>query len=315
MTALEPESTTATSTATILIVEDSPIDRWRAKAIVEKQLGWNALYAENGREALAILDENRVDVILTDLQMPELDGLGLVEAVKERGLNIPVVLMTSFGSEQIAMQALHIGAASYVPKSALILDLTATLEKVYASLLAFRRRKQLDQYMTRIELEYELANDTACVPLLVDSLRGGLTSMELLSPTDAVRVGVAIEEALLNGIQHGNLEVSSELRQDGDERPFREEIDRRREMYPWNERRLYVRLSATRNLATLVIRDEGPGFRIDDLPDPTDPANMMRVGGRGLLLMRTFMDEVRYNATGNEVTLVLRRPEDRIARE
>ena len=53
-----------------------------------------------------------------------------------------------------------------------------------------------------------------------------------------------------------------------------------------------------------VIRDEGPGFDPATLPDPTDPANLDRPCGRGLLLMRTFMDDVGYNRSGNEVTLI-----------
>ena len=52
-----------------------------------------------------------------------------------------------------------------------------------------------------------------------------------------------------------------------------------------------------------VIRDEGPGFDVSGLPDPTDPANLDRPCGRGMLLMRTFMDNVIYNDRGNEVTL------------
>jgi anti-sigma regulatory factor (Ser/Thr protein kinase) len=51
------------------------------------------------------------------------------------------------------------------------------------------------------------------------------------------------------------------------------------------------------------VRDEGPGFDPGGLPDPTDPANLERPCGRGLLLMKTFMDEVRYNDRGNEVTM------------
>jgi anti-sigma regulatory factor (Ser/Thr protein kinase) len=43
------------------------------------------------------------------------------------------------------------------------------------------------------------------------------------------------------------------------------------------------------------------------LPDPTDPENLLKVSGRGILLMRTFMDEVRFNDRGNEVTMVKRR--------
>ncbi|MGE0608143.1 MAG: ATP-binding protein, partial [Pirellulales bacterium] len=49
------------------------------------------------------------------------------------------------------------------------------------------------------------------------------------------------------------------------------------------------------------------GFDPSKLPDPTDPANLEKASGRGLLLMRSFMDEVTYNATGNQITLVKRR--------
>ena len=52
-----------------------------------------------------------------------------------------------------------------------------------------------------------------------------------------------------------------------------------------------------------TVRDEGPGFDPASLPDPTDPANLDRPCGRGLLLMRTFMDNVIFNDKGNEVTL------------
>jgi anti-sigma regulatory factor (Ser/Thr protein kinase) len=55
-----------------------------------------------------------------------------------------------------------------------------------------------------------------------------------------------------------------------------------------------------------VIRDQGPGFDPAQLPDPTDPENLERVSGRGLLLMRTFMDEVTFNKSGNQVTMVKR---------
>ena len=55
-----------------------------------------------------------------------------------------------------------------------------------------------------------------------------------------------------------------------------------------------------------MIRDEGPGFDPTKLPDPTDPANMEKASGRGLLLIRTFMEEVRHNDQGNEITMVWR---------
>ena len=56
-----------------------------------------------------------------------------------------------------------------------------------------------------------------------------------------------------------------------------------------------------------TIRDEGPGFNPSALPDPTDPVNVGKISGRGLLLMRTFMDAVNYNEAGNELTIRKRR--------
>ena len=53
-----------------------------------------------------------------------------------------------------------------------------------------------------------------------------------------------------------------------------------------------------------MIRDEGPGFDPASIPNPTDPEYLERPSGRGMLLMRSFMDELTYNDTGNEVTMV-----------
>ena len=59
--------------------------------------------------------------------------------------------------------------------------------------------------------------------------------------------------------------------------------------------------------AMFIVTDSGDGFDPSSLPDPTNPANLARVSGRGVLLMRAFMDEIFYNSIGNGVTLVKRR--------
>jgi len=62
----------------------------------------------------------------------------------------------------------------------------------------------------------------------------------------------------------------------------------------------------TKDEATFIIRDEGAGFDPNDLPDPTAPENLIRASGRGILLIRTFMDDVCFNDKGNEITMVKR---------
>ena len=59
--------------------------------------------------------------------------------------------------------------------------------------------------------------------------------------------------------------------------------------------------------AVYMIRDEGGGFDVAGVPDPTDPVNLEKATGRGLLLIRTFMDHVSHNQAGNQITLIKRR--------
>ena len=74
------------------------------------------VYVHDGREALAAIQRDPPDLVLTDLQMPEMNGLELVVAIRTTYPAIPVILMTAHGSEEIAMEALQKGAASFVPK-------------------------------------------------------------------------------------------------------------------------------------------------------------------------------------------------------
>src|SRR4051812_7121048 len=106
-----PRFETACQT-TILVVDDAPVDRRKAGGLVEQALGWRVIDADHGLSALAAIERDRPQIVLTDLQMPQMNGLELVEAVKCKYPLIPVVLMTAFGSEEIAIQALQKGAAS-----------------------------------------------------------------------------------------------------------------------------------------------------------------------------------------------------------
>src|SRR5262245_47382431 len=114
----------------ILIVDDDPVHRDLAGRYLEKVPELRILDATNGREALESIGAHPPDLVLTDIYMPGMDGLDLVANIHEEYPWLPVVLMTSYGSEQLAVRALAAGAASYVPKSALKDDLPRTVQQV-----------------------------------------------------------------------------------------------------------------------------------------------------------------------------------------
>jgi anti-sigma regulatory factor (Ser/Thr protein kinase) len=74
---------------------------------------------------------------------------------------------------------------------------------------------------------------------------------------------------------------------------------------PYASRVAHVHANIGLDRAEFVIRDEGPGFDIRTVPSPRSPETIDQSAGRGLVLMTNFMDEVRFNATGNEVTMVM----------
>jgi DNA-binding NtrC family response regulator len=105
---------------TILIVDDDPVQRRLLEAMVTR-FGYEALVAEGGDSALALLtdaDASRIDGVILDLVMPDLDGLGMLAKMREHGLRIPVIVQTAHGGIDNVVSAMRAGAADFVVKPA-----------------------------------------------------------------------------------------------------------------------------------------------------------------------------------------------------
>ena len=291
--------------ACLLVVDDSTADREMAAHLLAQE-SWRVLHAADGQEALAQMRDHDVDLVLTDLVMPNLDGLAFVKQSKIDHPLVPVVLMTARGSEEIAVQALEAGAASYVPKKTLVRDLVEVVERI---LEASRERKSYTRLLGRLQAaSFVLENDLELISSLVSYLTQILRDSGMFDESNCQRISTALDEALTNAYYHGNLEVRSEIRQH-DARAYRLLAEQRRQAAPYRDRRILVQASLTSDAARFVVTDEGRGFDVGDVPDPTLPENLEQPSGRGIFLMKTFLDDVRYNETGNQVTLLKRRPD------
>jgi serine/threonine-protein kinase RsbW len=126
----------------------------------------------------------------------------------------------------------------------------------------------------------DMPSDAAGIPAVRERLTEYLRAHGF-RPEDIWGVELALGEALLNAIRHGN--------QDDPARTVRIDYGIANEVF-------YVR-----------VRDEGPGFDPAEVPDPTQPENLQRAGGRGLLLMRHYMCQVHFLGKGNDVLMCKRR--------
>jgi CheY-like chemotaxis protein len=291
----------------VLVVDDSAVDRHLAGAVLAKALRARVVFAANGREALEAMQQDLPDVVVTDLKMPELDGLGLVQAIRNSFPSVPTILITAHGSEETAIAALQKGAASYVPKRNIAKGLADTVRDVVLLSGSGRTQRKLFACWGCTEFEFMLENDTSLIPPLVTHLQQYSASIRPTDETEQLRVNIALHEAIRNAMHHGNLELSSELRNQGAELYY-QEAEKRRNMAPYEARRVYLRVSETPQESRYVVRDEGPGFDVSKIHhDPNDPMHLESPSGRGLFLMRMFMDELSYNERGNEITMVHRR--------
>jgi len=99
----------------VLVVDDKELMRDSVGTMLTRS-GWQVLVASNGKTAVRIAAERRPDVILTDLQMPEMDGLELLREIRQVDEQLPVVLMTAYATIETAVEAMKLGAYDYITK-------------------------------------------------------------------------------------------------------------------------------------------------------------------------------------------------------
>ncbi|MCP3980658.1 MAG: response regulator [bacterium] len=299
--------------AHILVVDDSP-EQARFIATLLESEDYTVEIAPDGASALEAMSRRRPDLVATDLVMPGMDGLALVEAIRESFPAIPVLLLTAFGSAEIAVKALQTGAASYVPKRLIRQDLADTVESTLEVSQAARERTRALASLQATTLRFSLENDHTLVSPLVGYIQERVqdTFLDDGHSQDLLQIGVALQEALFNAMHHGNLQVGSELRRE-DTRKYYEKIKQRQSEKPYCDRRVRLTIEIGPNELKFDVLDEGAGFDPQQVPDPTDPANLDRVHGRGLYLISTFMDQVVHNEIGNRITMIKRIVEENLA--
>jgi CheY-like chemotaxis protein len=292
--------------STVLVVDDSPLDREIIGRLLGSLEDVSVSYARDGAEGLAAIKRVCPRVILTDLVLPDMQGTELIREVRAEHPHISMILVTAYGSEEVAMQALRAGAANYIPKRDLARDLVSTLRQVLTIAAITHERKRISRSLVRRESEYVLDSDPELIMPFLKLMQEEIDGMGLCDPTGQLQVGVALQEALCNSLFHGNLEVMSDLRQD-DEDEFYQVAAQRRTQEPYRSRRIRLRVQLDRSAARFIIADDGPGFDTSIVDRPVRAEDLSRIGGRGLLLIRTFMDHVSFNETGSQITLVKNR--------
>ena len=139
---------------TILIVDDEKNYPLILSAVLAEE-GFDTLTANSGREALQILRHANVDLVLTDMKMPVMDGIALLERIKDQDPDLPVIMMTAHGTVEKAVEAMQKGAYNYILKP---FDNERLVLYVNRAVALYRVIKENRQLRHAIESRYSFDN-------------------------------------------------------------------------------------------------------------------------------------------------------------
>ncbi|MFH1132343.1 MAG: ATP-binding protein, partial [Pseudomonadota bacterium] len=238
-------------------------------------------------------------------RMPKRDGLSVAMTIRKEAPTVPITIISGHGSEDMVIEALRAGVTDFLAKPVRMEDLRAALSRMAAALEVSRQEQSiLPSTVNLVESRwnYELENDSHVVSAFVDKVLKQLApTVDLRTLTD---LNLALRELLVNAIEHGNLGLSYEEKSTYLEKGILAEIvTSRAQQEPFKKRRITVAVQQRKSEVIVKIEDEGDGFDWRSLPDPTEPANLLRDHGRGVLLARNAVDALEYNEKGNVVTL------------
>jgi len=132
----------------VLVVDDEPHMR-RVLEIMLHQAAYEVVAAGNGREALKVIRQSPVDLVITDLRMPEMDGIELLACMRKDGLATPVIVITAFGSVESAVEAMKVGATDYMVRPFDVETLELTISRVLRGIEVVRQNSFMREELNR----------------------------------------------------------------------------------------------------------------------------------------------------------------------
>ena len=297
---------------TIAVVDDEEQIRELLYKRLSK-LGYKVISFEEAEDLLYLLkhDDMRIDLVITDIQLKRMDGIELLRHIKAHDVPIPVLIITGYGNIEDAIQALRYGARDFIRKPFDLNELASSVNGILRGKKEEQYTENLGKFIAHEKRLFEIPVDSTICNVISYILTKDLTSIGICDKSTSENILLALREAIDNAMIHGNLEITSDVIEKQGIKAFYDMVEKRKKDDKFQDRKVTVYYELLDDYVEYIIEDEGTGFDYSTLPDPRDPENFYKKSGRGLLIIRTLMDEVHWNGKGNIIRLRKYKPGSR----
>ncbi len=284
----------------ILIAEDDKMSKFYLEQLLQNN-NYDFRSAENGIKALTIYDEYQPDIVLTDINMPIMDGMELLEAIREKSQTTIIVIITAYSSERRAIDALRSGANYYLKKPIDSKNILLLLNK-YKTILSGRyATERLPGAITLKAFSIIFDSEFNKIPKIVDRII--IESALDLSESEKLNIELGLGELITNAIEHGNLNISyAEKRAALNKGDIAKLYEERANSPKYAGRKVRVDFFQDHEKYQWTITDHGKGFKWSEIPNPTENKHISELSGRGIYICRFLFDKIEYSSKGNMVT-------------
>jgi len=290
---------TSESKSLLVLESDDGIQEMIQSIVLDHDL--SMLSAFNLEDARRLIGTGRALAFAFNLSLIGDEPLAFVRRLRQEHPSLPLIPLVDAAHQGLTVALLQSGTYACLSMPLQVGDLAYNLTKIMAS-IADAYNPFAMRYEERILI---MPNDFALVMQVAKNL---VESTLPLHEKNRYHIILGLSEVINNAIEHGNLGISFEEKSDAlkASRFYPLAIERSHKE-PYKDRVVTIRSRVFPNLRRIeyFIADQGVGFDWRALPDPKDKSNLLNRNGRGIMMARYAFDEMTYNDTGNEVTLVV----------
>jgi len=282
----------------VLIVEDDLASQKYMEFVIKKE-GYEYQIASDGAEGYEMYRSFGPDMVLSDINMAVMNGLEMLQKIREHDRRVFVVMMTAFNSENYVIDSIKLGANNYLKKPIKRDNLISILRTAEMDMKKKNQILEAHSDICEDHLSFKFETKVHLVPAMVDFLTKEISSYFETEIWLDLKVGLS--ELLMNAVEHGNLGISYEEKSEALQNNELHELYQQRLQNPQlSSRSINISYDMKKGYCEWIIEDEGAGFDYSKY-EHISPERLEDLHGRGIFICQRYFDEVEFVGKGNKV--------------